>query len=535
MQCKECNTEVKTGINFCPKCGADQRKIETKKQSPPVVNHSNETTWHYMQNGNQQGPVSAEQIKTMLASGKLKLEDSAWTEGLSAWTPFSQLGEIFPTTTPQHIPKSIQPPIIARPPYIPIVEPPSSVKYNKKLKYSIIFGFILLFLFVFISIEYFYNRNKLKTLNLDLLESSGSHQTGLNKIIQNSDSTLVKGASEGKFLTLDKDYWKYILEKTDQIEYSNERIKYFNDHQKDWFEIGKLLNHENTSNINILSFQPTQACILPLITRDAIKIELNQQEAENIENNFIKIMNSELENMARNHLREVDRIRLSQGGAGQSLVDGYIQNIKRAYGENTDISRYEIENNILKDFIKNFAKEMKYQEIFLVASGDIFNGKINKLGLICYSKTQLLYEFNNLIIINQFSKYVNKFEHHTEAKNSVTGQKVMGASTVEEGPCGGLARNEWNSCWESQYKKADFELNSMWKTIISKIDLNTKTKLIIEQKLWLKELEYRANNARMEFENGANSFVAGYGEGNYFKSKTIDILKRIEELKKYNK
>ena len=48
--------------------------------------------------GQQTGPFSTEQLKSMLNSGMIALDDSAWHDGLSAWQPLHQVLNIAPPT-----------------------------------------------------------------------------------------------------------------------------------------------------------------------------------------------------------------------------------------------------------------------------------------------------------------------------------------------------------------------------------------------------------------------------------------------------
>ncbi len=46
---------------------------------------------HIARNGKQEGPYTLDQINALLASGKLKLDDSSWWEGCEGWVPVSRI------------------------------------------------------------------------------------------------------------------------------------------------------------------------------------------------------------------------------------------------------------------------------------------------------------------------------------------------------------------------------------------------------------------------------------------------------------
>ena len=46
-----------------------------------------EGTWYYARGGEQRGPVSADEVKSKLASGELSPQDLVWSEGMGNWQP----------------------------------------------------------------------------------------------------------------------------------------------------------------------------------------------------------------------------------------------------------------------------------------------------------------------------------------------------------------------------------------------------------------------------------------------------------------
>lgn len=50
--------------------------------------------WYYSKNGNQLGPISAEEIKSKLSTGEIGSADLVWKDGMADWVPASQVGEL---------------------------------------------------------------------------------------------------------------------------------------------------------------------------------------------------------------------------------------------------------------------------------------------------------------------------------------------------------------------------------------------------------------------------------------------------------
>lgn len=49
--------------------------------------------WYYLKDGQQMGPVSAEQLAEMKNSGGLAPTELVWTEGMTEWQPINSLAE----------------------------------------------------------------------------------------------------------------------------------------------------------------------------------------------------------------------------------------------------------------------------------------------------------------------------------------------------------------------------------------------------------------------------------------------------------
>ncbi len=53
--------------------------------------------WHYNDSGEQRGPVTAEEIKSLLASRTILAETLVWCEGMPDWKPANSIGEFQPS------------------------------------------------------------------------------------------------------------------------------------------------------------------------------------------------------------------------------------------------------------------------------------------------------------------------------------------------------------------------------------------------------------------------------------------------------
>lgn len=82
--------------------------------------------WYYSNNGAQTGPVSAEDLKLMLADGRVRSTDMVWREGMTDWVPASSVGELAVSAAPSASPiqtapllgaaaAPYQPPVTAQP------------------------------------------------------------------------------------------------------------------------------------------------------------------------------------------------------------------------------------------------------------------------------------------------------------------------------------------------------------------------------------------------------------------------------------
>jgi uncharacterized RDD family membrane protein YckC len=59
-----------------------------------------DTEWFFAQNNRQGGPVSLEDLRAMLNTGRLSPSDLVWTEGMPEWTAALSVPELLPDTHP---------------------------------------------------------------------------------------------------------------------------------------------------------------------------------------------------------------------------------------------------------------------------------------------------------------------------------------------------------------------------------------------------------------------------------------------------
>src|SRR5262245_3959390 len=52
--------------------------------------------WYYSHEGQRHGPVSSEQLRELVATGKLRPDDLIWKEGMDNWMPAGKAKKLFP-------------------------------------------------------------------------------------------------------------------------------------------------------------------------------------------------------------------------------------------------------------------------------------------------------------------------------------------------------------------------------------------------------------------------------------------------------
>jgi hypothetical protein len=89
--------------------------------------------WYYTKQGQQQGPVSAGQLKQLAASGGLMPTDLVWKEGMANWVPARQTRGLFP---PQQQVATLQARLPAAPPAAPAELVPAELLNDDEAGYE---------------------------------------------------------------------------------------------------------------------------------------------------------------------------------------------------------------------------------------------------------------------------------------------------------------------------------------------------------------------------------------------------------------
>jgi hypothetical protein len=95
--------------------------------------------WYFASGGQQQGPVSDEQLQRMIQEGNLRREDLVWREGMAAWQPAGEVAGLAFPSVPSYQPP---PPPPAAPaadvsPYSPPqYQPPPGTLYTPQPAYG---------------------------------------------------------------------------------------------------------------------------------------------------------------------------------------------------------------------------------------------------------------------------------------------------------------------------------------------------------------------------------------------------------------
>jgi hypothetical protein len=98
--------------------------------------------YHVGRNGQQTGPFSIEQLKTMAANGELQPTDLVWKEGMAGWEPASTLPGVF-TATPGAIETpQVNPVPLAQATVLPPAPGPGAPKPNPLALTGMILGIV---------------------------------------------------------------------------------------------------------------------------------------------------------------------------------------------------------------------------------------------------------------------------------------------------------------------------------------------------------------------------------------------------------
>lgn len=90
--------------------------------------------WYYAQNGTQLGPISEQQLRTLISGGELRSDDLVWREGLSQWqsaaSAFPDLFQASPASGLPPIPPGVPPYGQAMPPHGQAMPPHGQTAYS---------------------------------------------------------------------------------------------------------------------------------------------------------------------------------------------------------------------------------------------------------------------------------------------------------------------------------------------------------------------------------------------------------------------
>ncbi len=65
-------------------------------ETKPRAERANKDEWYYLQDGQQQGPISVVQLKQLATTGKLKRSDLIWKEGMAEWMAARTVAGLLP-------------------------------------------------------------------------------------------------------------------------------------------------------------------------------------------------------------------------------------------------------------------------------------------------------------------------------------------------------------------------------------------------------------------------------------------------------
>jgi TM2 domain-containing membrane protein YozV len=87
--------------------------------------------WYYSHGGQRHGPVSSDQLKELVASGKLRADDLIWKEGMDNWMPAGKSKKLFPGTPAAAGPASAAPARMGDVDHAPAAGMPPDISYKK--------------------------------------------------------------------------------------------------------------------------------------------------------------------------------------------------------------------------------------------------------------------------------------------------------------------------------------------------------------------------------------------------------------------
>ena len=142
--------------------------------------------WFYTSDGEQQGPVSAKELKALASSGQISPEDLVWKEGMEEWAPAGKVPRLF--KSPASDPQPPQPPRVqSSPPTVTDDELLVSVRSGPPARRS---GFVVDFL------------NKAKAVRLR--KEVNGLKIRLRETLRGVGASVIESGSEGVDISNEK-------------------------------------------------------------------------------------------------------------------------------------------------------------------------------------------------------------------------------------------------------------------------------------------------------------------------------------------
>lgn len=84
--------------------------------------------WYYASNGQQNGPVSQEDLVSLFQQGEVKASDLVWNQAMTDWVPFSSIPELNAPSEQAEVPEAAQtpPPMTAEAPVLSSAAAPAT-------------------------------------------------------------------------------------------------------------------------------------------------------------------------------------------------------------------------------------------------------------------------------------------------------------------------------------------------------------------------------------------------------------------------
>jgi hypothetical protein len=111
----------------CPSCQTQMRLPPSSPQPQPAVVgppplpdqavpppvKTPEDEWYYAKDGQKVGPVTKDDLKTLVRTGQLSGSDMVWRAGMAGWKPASQVKGLFKTIPPAAPPVPAKPSLLS--------------------------------------------------------------------------------------------------------------------------------------------------------------------------------------------------------------------------------------------------------------------------------------------------------------------------------------------------------------------------------------------------------------------------------------